>query len=771
VAGSAIRGIGGNTNHRRVRRALLAAFAVLATVPFIGPARAAPGPSATLEQCKNGNTAPPPPKTCDWITGNLGPQNSSWAEAESVPYRLKLGNLATTGTHTVTIEFDPTKAGKHAFDYLTTYDRSATTPSVAAGTTPNPCLGVSGCVLANTSTVGIPADPNVTVTQIPGVFTIWNGTFVGSPSAYSTSGSYAGDSSTRITLTFTASAANPVIAWSGHIADDFDWGPNTAASAISGSPYHMRLIEVDGFGGNQDRSMKVAAGPVPASITIVKQASVEGSRAFSFTASDGLGNFTLVDDGDEATAPFNSMTFDGLTDFFTTSGNTYDFTETVPTGWQAPAAINCTGGTATVTGSTVKVALEEDTHVVCTFTNTNMNPTVAITKTPNVATVPEPGAAVTFQLAITNTSAEDVTLYEVSDSDFGTQATACGVPRTLTAGQTITCSFNGQVSGNAGFVHTNEATARVRDADGATAAATAPATVTVTDVLPTITVSKTAAPTTVPEPGGRVTFTVVMENTSVEAVTVHSLIDSVYGDVSSGANTKIAASTCAVGGSIPAGDDYTCTFTVDIVGKAGFTETNRIEATVHDNDGNDATATDTATVTVTAAAPPVIDPRIAIDKSADPKSATPGDRVVYTYLVTNPGDAVLTKVVVTDDKCAPVTFVSGDADGDGALDVGETWRYTCAVTVGSDITSLTNIGTVTAEDPNGGTVSANDSETITIVLGAVIERPRAAVAQTDLPDLPRTGQDVGALSLAGAALVALGSVLVVCAPRRRRPTA
>ncbi|HEX2038487.1 MAG TPA: hypothetical protein VHF47_02020, partial [Acidimicrobiales bacterium] len=327
MAGSGSRGAGGTTSRRRARRAVLAVTAVLATLPFVGPAQAAPGPSARLEQCENGKAATP--KACDWVTGNLGPHNSHWAEGESVPYRLKLDNLSTFGTHTVTVEWDPTKGGKHAFDYLTTYDRSATT----AATPADPCVGVTGCAVGTFSTASIPADPEVTTrgkTPIAGNFTIWNGAFT-AVSAYTTSGSYSGDSSTRITLTFTASAANPVIAWSAHVAADAQWGTGTAASTISGSPYHMRLIEIDGLGGNQDRSMKVAPGPVPGSITIVKQASVEGSRAFSFTASDGLGNFSLVDDGDDTTAPFNSMTFDGLTDFHGVSGNTYDFTETVPT--------------------------------------------------------------------------------------------------------------------------------------------------------------------------------------------------------------------------------------------------------------------------------------------------------------------------------------------------------------------------------------------------------------------------------------------------------
>src|SRR4029079_14090697 len=49
-----------------------------------------------------------------------------------------------------------------------------------------------------------------------------------------------GDQEQQISVTFTANAANPVLAWGGHIARAADWGcsdgPNSA-SGISGSPY------------------------------------------------------------------------------------------------------------------------------------------------------------------------------------------------------------------------------------------------------------------------------------------------------------------------------------------------------------------------------------------------------------------------------------------------------------------------------------------------------------------------------------------------------
>ena len=748
--GTAIRESGRGRTRRRVRRAIVAAVAVVATIPLVGPATAASGPSATLQQCENGPTATP--KTCEWVQGNLGPNNSHYAENDSVPYRLKLGNLATSGTHTVTIEWDPTKAGKHAFDYLTTFSRTEATA--------DPCDGISGCTLASSSTTDIPSDDNVTdlgVTPIAGDFTIWNGTIT-ALSAYATSGSYSGDSSTRITLTFTASASNPVIAWSGHIASDLHWPSGSTASTISGSPYHMRLIEIDGFGGNQDRSMKVGRGPDPGSITIVKQSSHENSRAFSFTASDGLADFTLVDDGDDATAPFNSMTFDGLTDFYSDTANVYDFTEVVPDGWDL-SSISCSGGVTVVDvdDATVGVKLEANDDVVCTFANDDVLPTITVTKTATPSSLPEPGGLVTFLVDIDNTSPEAVTLDSLSDSIYGPltsasntdiESSTCAVGASIPAGDDYTCTFTANVTGDFPYSETDTVEAEVHDGDGNTATATASATVTLTDARPEIVVDKSASKAVV-RVGETVAYTYVVTTPGGEELLDVEVTDDKCSPV------EFTGGDADSDGKLDPGESWTYACSTELTG----TTTNTATAQAVDDEGNSASDEDTATVKV-------VDPAIAIDKSASPKSASPGDTVVYTYLVTNPGDAELTAVTVTDDKCSPVEFIEGDTDGDAALDPDETWRYTCSVTVGSNAGSLTNIGTVTATDPTGATVSADDTETITVVLGVTFDRPRVAGV-----DLPRTGRELKWWALVGAELIAFGAALCMPARRRRRKAA
>ena len=74
--------------------------------------------------------------------------------------------------------------------------------------------------------------------------------------------------------------------------------------------------------------------------------------------------------------------------------------------------------------------------------------------------------------------------------------------------------------------------------------------------LPTIAVDKTATPLTRTAPGGDFTFNVVVTNTSTEVLTITSLTDDVYGNITTRAN-----STCntAIGTVLqPGGTYYLC---------------------------------------------------------------------------------------------------------------------------------------------------------------------------------------------------------------------
>jgi len=104
---------------------LWATCAVLLALPAMASAKEA---SADLDQCANGPiTALASCAGAQWQNGNLNGNQAHYFEGDSVPYRLKLADLVEDGSYVATIEWDATKAGKHALDYITSYDRTETT--------------------------------------------------------------------------------------------------------------------------------------------------------------------------------------------------------------------------------------------------------------------------------------------------------------------------------------------------------------------------------------------------------------------------------------------------------------------------------------------------------------------------------------------------------------------------------------------------------------------------------------------------------------------
>ena len=108
----------------------------------------------------------------------------------------------------------------------------------------------------------------------------------------------------------------------------------------------------------------------------------------------------------------------------------------------------------------------------------------------------------------------------------------------------------------------------------------------------------------------------------------------------------------------------------------------------------------------------VEEPSIELTKEADPTVVNPGDTVDYTISVENTGNPDLTNVTVDDhlEGCT-LSGPSGD-DGDGVLEPGETWTYSCSITAGED--DIENTATVEATDEAGETVSDSDTATVQV---------------------------------------------------------
>lgn len=111
-------------------------------------------------------------------------------------------------------------------------------------------------------------------------------------------------------------------------------------------------------------------------------------------------------------------------------------------------------------------------------------------------------------------------------------------------------------------------------------------------------------------------------------------------------------------------------------------------------------------------------PLINVTKIPSPL-ALPGGAgsVTYTYTVTNLGVVSMRGIWVTDNKCSPVTYVSGDANNSGLLGVNETWIYRCTKTV-----TQTETNTAIAHGQANGW-DGYDTANATVVVGAALPPP------------------------------------------------
>src|SRR3989344_7861448 len=101
--------------------------------------------------------------------------------------------------------------------------------------------------------------------------------------------------------------------------------------------------------------------------------------------------------------------------------------------------------------------------------------------------------------------------------------------------------------------------------------------------------------------------------------------------------------------------------------------------------------------------------------------------VAYTYTAWNVGGPqALTSVTVTDDKCSPVTFLSGDLNGNSKLDPNEKWKYSCTATL-SKTTTNTSIATGHSDDALKQAAIA--TAVATVVVGSPLTPPLINIAK------------------------------------------
>jgi len=419
-------------------------------------------------------------------------------------------------------------------------------------------------------------------------------------------------------------------------------------------------------------------------ITVVKQTDPAGDpQSFAFTASYDAGGFSLSDGQSNTSQPLES--------------GTYSVSEQVAAGWDLTSAV-CSDES-----NPAAIELSAGEHVTCTFTNRKRG-TIIVEK----QTSPDGAAgSFTFSGAAAGSIGDggQIVVHDLVPGIYSsTEAEAPGWSLA-----SISCSD----ANSTGSVTTRTATFRVEPGEVVKC--------TFTNAKlgqGSISVSKSADPTTLKEPGGPVSYSVTITNTSPDVdVAIENVVDDRFGDLDdSGGNGCFDVPI-----NLKPGEKVNCTFQKTISGAGGTSHVNVVTATGTDKYGNKVSGSDDARVDIT---PRLID--LVVVKEAS--SPTPLNGTVrYSLTVTNKGPDTATNVQLADPAPPGVTYLTAvPSQGTcslspslvtcalGTIAPGQT--VTIAITgTATTVGSHTNTATVTGSGGRETNPADNTDSAVTVV--------------------------------------------------------
>jgi hypothetical protein len=237
-------------------------------------------------------------------------------------------------------------------------------------------------------------------------------------------------------------------------------------------------------------------------------------------------------------------------------------------------------------------------------------------------------------------------------------------------------------------------------------------------------VVKLVAPSSVPESGGTVTYTVQISNEAdFVSVTIDSILDSEYGDLGDADNQNVTENTCddLIGDVLAPGGSTSCSFKAFVSGDSGDTVPDTVHVCGTDSGQNEACGEASAEVTIT-------------NESEEPtltktvQAAACSVDVTYQVVVSNSSTIdTLTVNALADDKFGDIT--TAHPAGGGFAQVVSTNCQTGGTVAKSDNYTCSFVGRITSNSCNfvhtdtvTGTVtdddnvqsSPSDSATVTV---------------------------------------------------------
>lgn len=131
---------------------------------------------------------------------------------------------------------------------------------------------------------------------------------------------------------------------------------------------------------------------------------------------------------------------------------------------------------------------------------------------------------------------------------------------------------------------------------------------------------------------------------------------------------------------------------------------------------------------------------VKVTKAASATSVNKGEKVTYSYSVTNTGNVRLDSVTVKDDKCPTVVYVKGGTNyPGGVLEPNETWEYECAA-----VLNATTVNTVTAEaySVSDSSLQVTGNATVKVEVKAAPPATPCPPPKVEVPNVVNKAEDI-----------------------------